>query len=288
MQLTSPQSNQRASNDIAMSPANLAFAFSTIAVWLIGTLVTSILPQVVSSALSGILALACLQILVGGIGYLTRLELEAPNNPSFTKRLQYVFDFLKTSWPSILASPWLMGVALMAVTGVVLSLTMAITRIPGIGGFIGSLLIVPMFCFVLAALGIGLNIYLLPCVIGIERCGAIAGIRRLLQSLQKNPMQLMSGYLKILLGILPTALGSSLLMFFGLTFALVICKGGEALDALSMLSGSSGMGMWGAPTLGWGWLDNLSIGFIVLTWLAYLVISITVSFALLYYNTRVE
>lgn len=286
MKATSFHPSPRTPNDMAMSPANLAFAFGTIAVWLVGTLITSILPDVVSGLLSSILAIACLQILVGGIGYLTRLELEAPNNPSFSKRLQYVFDFLKTSWPSILASPWMMGIALILITSIILGLATAVTRIPGIGSFLGSLLLVPMFCFVLAVIGIGLNIYLLPCVIGIERCGAIAGIRRLLQALQQNPMQLMSGYLKILLGILPTALGSLLVTIFGLSTALTICKGGQALDALSMLGGAGGMGMMGFPTLDWGWLDNLSVGFIVLTWLAYVVISVTVNFALLYYNTR--
>lgn len=289
MQVTSRPNSQRAASDMAMSPVNLAFAFATIAVWLVCTLVLSILPDFIASGLSGILAIACLQILVGGIGFLTRLELETPQNTSFSDRLQAVFSFIKTHWPSILAAPWLMGIALSLVTGLVLGLTAAITRIPGIGGFLGSLLIVPIFCFILVAIAIGLNTYLLPCVIGIDRCGAIAGIKRLLQAVQQNPMQLMSGYLKILLGILPTAIGSFLVMFVGLSAALGICKGGEAMGMLTMLGDSSGMGMMGGmPSLSWGWLDNLSVGFIVLTWLAYVIISVTVSFALLYCNSRAD
>ena len=177
-----------------------------------------------------------------------------------------------------------MGVAIAIVMGLVIGITQIIIRIPGLGGFIGSLLIIPMFVFVLAMIAVGLNTYLLPCVVGIEGCNALAAMQHLLQTIWENPVQLMGGYLRIILGFLPMALGSLFVTVFGLSFALLLCKGGQTMDAFSLLGGMGGLEPFGSPSLNWGWLDNLSIGFIIFAWVAYVITSVTSSFAMLYYN----
>ncbi|MEO0373875.1 MAG: hypothetical protein AAF329_04470 [Cyanobacteria bacterium P01_A01_bin.17] len=278
------------SSDTTLSYIHLAFALAIGVIWLLGTSIVSLLPTVLSASLTSLLGLACLQILIGGIGYLVKLDLESPRQLSFSEALGKVRDFTIQRWPSLLTASWLLGTALALVVGVVFGITYVLTNIPGIGGFIGSLLIVPMFCLILAIVAIGLNTYLLPCVVGVEGCNALTAMQRLLKTLRENPIQLMGGYLKIVLGFLPMAVGSLLVTLAGLSFALFFCKGGQALGALGAVGGMGGYGMgaygMGAdvPSFGWGWLDNLSIGFILFAWAAYVVTSVTSNFAVLYYN----
>ncbi|MEM9219361.1 MAG: hypothetical protein AAGD25_34140 [Cyanobacteria bacterium P01_F01_bin.150] len=285
MTQTMEKVSQRSASGIALSPIHLVFSLAIGAGWLVGTLVTSIFPAELASILSALLAIASLQILVGGIGYLVRLELELPQKLSFSDALSNVMGFIAKRWPSLLAAPWLMGAALLLVTGLVAGVTQILVRIPLLGGLISSLLIIPMFVFVLAMVAVGLNTYLLPCVVGIEGCNALAALRRLLYTVQENPIQLMGGYLKIVLGFLPMALGSLIVTGFGLSFTLLICKGGQAMDALSLLGGMGSLDPFGSgSSLNWSWLDNLSIGFIGFAWATYVVTSVTSSFAVLYYN----
>lgn len=287
MTQTLPTMPPRSSGDMALSSTHFTFAFAIGGIWLLGTSITSILPTKLAAPLSTLLGLACLQILVGGIGYLVKLELESSQKLSFADAFGQVRGFIIKRWPSLLAAPWLMGTALLLLMAMVLGITQVLTRIPGIGGFIGSLLLVPMFCFLLALVAVGLNTYLLPCVVGIEGCNALDAMKRLLHTVRENPIQLIGGYLKIILGFLPMVLGSLIVTAVGLSVSLLLCKGGQAMDALPLLGGmgsSSALGGGGSPSLNWGWLDNLSVGFILFAWAAYVVTSVTSSFAVLYYK----
>lgn len=276
--LTTPEKIlKRNASDMALSTINLIFTMEMVGLWIVGAFLTSILPGIVGGFIYFLWTIICLQVITGGIGRLVTLELTAQEPLIFSSTLAKVWNFIKSQFLNILLAPWILGLVFFLSFGAIIVAVFVLNKIPGIGSFLGSILIIPIFILVLAAIPLSLSIFFVDCVVGVEKCSFIQATTLLIKAVIKNPLKFIGGLFQALISILPMSLLSFVLTAFGLIVSLAICKGGTIFSALSSFRGLDVF----------NFIDKISMGFIVFAWLAYLLSFISCSFTLIYYNLSV-
>ena len=264
----------KSSLDIAWSRENIAFTASIGLVWLLGSIVLLIFPPFLL-----LWTPICIYILMGGVAYQVVNQVQNRTNKTLRQKLKDTWSFVRSYWVSLVFASWMLSAAIFIGYLLLQLIVFTITSIPGIGGLIGSLLIIPMFICVLAILAVSINTYLLPCVVGVEKSGPIRSISLLVNVVTNNPLEMLLGYFKVLGSILPTGFWTGIITIAGTFASVLICKGSFAWQIANNPEASSGF---------LGFLDigmlSISIGLIFFAWISYMLVFVSTGFTMLYYN----
>lgn len=205
---------------------------------------------------------------VPGISFLVSQRLQTGETPPTSAG----WDFFFRRWTTILFGIGTVCLAVIVVSALVAAVVWGISHAPVIGTYLGALLIIPAFLFLLFAMSLFFNLYLMPIVIGVEDCTALGAFGILRRLVTRNGVALYGRYFSALGTIAPFAIFS-----LGVT--------GAALIGAVMLTGGENL-----ATLEFATFDNLlrsvSVSAIVLTYVAFLVVFASVSFTLIYCESR--
>jgi hypothetical protein len=193
------------------------------------------------------------------------------------QKLEHSATEVSAAW-SLFGRRWLdLGlifvVWLGAVLGAVLvfALLTAVARIPMIGGILGGVMVIPTFAMILITASILINLYLLPIIIGVEDCSIGDAMRYLYHVAVRNGVALYLRYLSALRSIIPFILFTGLVTAGAMAGATFVC-GGEQFLLEAEQGGFSPRFV----------LFTLSIATIVATYVAFVLVYMTVSFVMVY------
>lgn len=259
----------RSAGDMGLDGQRLGFTFQLGAVWLAGTfLIALLLEGGIVWTLVAIWCVSCLTFLAGGISRMTAAELDTgtPTNRNETWR------FIMTRGLGMVFGPWAVALGVVLAGSLYAFLVNLIVGIPSVGPVLGGLIIVPTFVLVLLLISVMMNGYLLPIIMGVDDCGLVQSIRSLIATSRKAPLVLFSGYVDTIRSFLPMLAFSALITALGLVGTYLICVGMPSGDDLQMQGGLSGA------------LESASVFLIVFSWISFVTVFMTGSFAMLYYQ----
>lgn len=206
---------------------------------------------------------------VPGISFMVSQRLEHGETPPTAEG----WNFFARRWVTILFGIGAVCLATVVCAGIIALLIWAISNAPAVGAYIGALLVIPAFLFVLFVLSLFFNLYLMPIVVGVEDCTALRAFGILRKLVTKNGLALYGRYFSALGSIAPFAIFSLLIVGSSLAGAVVLTTNAESMLQFNLTS-----------------IDNLlrmvSISAIVLTYVAFLIVFASVSFTLIYCESR--
>ncbi len=258
--------------DFAMDPQLISFSLQWAGALVIANIVSLLLLKFglwwASLPLS-ILAIIVYAVgVVPGISYMVSQRLQNGETPPTAEGWNFFFR----RWMTILFGIGAVCLAVVVVSGLIAAIVWAMAHAPTIGTYLGALLIIPAFLFLLFTLSLFFNLYLMPIVVGVEDCTALSAFGILRRLVTKNGLALYGRYFSALGTIAPFAI-FSLAIAGGCLFGAVMLTGGEKLLTLDLTT-----------------IDNLlrsiSVSAIVLTYVAFLVVFASVSFTLIYCESR--
>lgn len=262
---------------LALAWPKILLALQTVLLWSSVTGIITLLTQVNQNAffaiffkiLEGIWSFACLNAFAGGIGRMLALELQDENENS----LSQARNFMRRYWVGLVFGSWAIGVATLAASVAVAGIIQTLTKIPFLGRFLGEIMIVPTFLLVLMAISLYFNTYMIPSIMGVDNCGALIAMKKLVKVSIKQPFQLAMGYAGAIGSALPIAVLSGIVTSLGLFASVLICRGENAWESL--------LTNWSYNT---GFFERLSVSIVGFSWLAFVAVFLATSFSLLYYN----
>jgi hypothetical protein len=187
------------------------------------------------------------------------------------------WSFVRRRVLSLAFGPAVLALAVLIGIGLVRLLVYLVTLIPALGPLLGALLTLPIFLFVLAAGLFTFNLYMLPCVMGIEDHGAWRAARDLTRAIRTNPLTMTQSFLGVLLTLIPMAVFTGCIVVAALGVSYFMSGGTTDLTGMLMGEGSSGLALTTTIRL-------VSILTIVFVWSAFLIVFAALSFAMHYYN----
>ncbi len=205
---------------------------------------------------------------VPGISFMVSHRLQMGETPPTAEGWNFFFR----RWMTILFGIGSVCLAVVIVAGIVAVILWAISHAPTVGTYLGAILIIPAFVFLLFTMSLFFNLYLMPIVVGVEDCTALSAFGILRRLVSKNGIALYGRYFSALAAIAPFAI-FSLVITGTCLFGAVMLTGGENLMSLDLTTFDN-------------LLRSIFVSAIVLTYVAFLVVFASVSFTLIYCESR--
>ena len=261
--------------DFAFDRSKIIWALLWGMAWSVLLAVTGMIAQYISPSVALPLVFVatwiCYASIIGGISRLTALKLETGSSPPLSDAWELIFKRAS----SLFAGTITIAMVVLLAATFVLGGIYAVSRIPLAGGVLGGILLIPTFLTILFILSLLLHLYLLHVIIGVEDGSASQGFDILRRHAAKNGFVLFGRYFAVLGSILPFALFSGVLTAGALLGAAILCSGQPL--------GAAGSGIPAGNIF-----QTTSALFIVSAWVAFVVVFVTVSIALVYCQSSVR
>lgn len=238
--------------------------------WLVGSVGGALLAALADSTLVfavivGAWSSVLGQFFLGGIARIVAAHLQG----EAVVGARAAWSFLARRWLTVLVGGSVATLGVSAVVGVFLLIVMGITRSVGdLGGYFGALMIVPTWLVLVFAIPSLWNCQLLAVVMGVEDCGILTGLKKLLG---KNPLWMASTLFQVFENIWSRVLASLLLTALAAAATFFVTTQSFSLDALFASS-----------------LRNLiaqaSYALIAAAWMGFVAATVATEFTLQYYN----
>ena len=266
--------------DMGFGVEKIGFVLQLGTFWSFGTVVcivsVSLLgpPKLFAFAfLMAVWTVTCLNALVAGMARMMAKELET----QLTSPTREAWAFLRRYLVSLVVGPMVFVLPILALLSSYAGGMHIVRAIAPHGPIISSILVIPTFFLLLLFILLGANLYLIPSVMGVRRCGALTAMKHLVGTIQQKPLELGHAYCAAVARAIPIASMTGGTMVLALVLATAVCMGVRPAGAsFPHLTSPHGL-LW-----------VFSVGVIIVGWVAHLLLIMTSRVVAIYYYVPEE